>query len=59
MDTKEKVEGVNRGRRKVQEGKQEEMRGLEAEWVRAVRRGVEVGIAVGGVEAEIGEVRRG
>lgn len=50
LESKEEVEAVNRERKKEQEGKRDEIEGLERNWREGIGRVLEVGVGVGEVE---------
>ncbi len=50
LETKEEVEAVNRERKRDQEGKRDEIEGLERDWREGIGRVLEVGVGVGEVE---------
>lgn len=50
LETKEEVEAVNRERKREQEGKRDEIEGLERDWREGIGRVLEVGVGVGEVE---------
>lgn len=59
VETREAVEGVNRERKREQEGRREEIERGEREWREGVGRVLEVEAGVLGVEVEIKEAMRG
>ena len=58
VETRGRVEGVNRERKGVQEGARGALEGAEGAWRRGVGELVEVGVAVQGVEREYREELR-
>ena len=58
VETRGRVEGVNRERKGAQEGARGALEGAEGAWRRGVGELVEVGVAVQGVEGEYREELR-